>query len=163
MSSSLILILGLILVSFIAVGIFVTLLVKRILDRGSIPVAVLVDEQVPISLPDAVRIPLDAQLIVAFREVVNIEAVIPIQMDLPLDTVIETSVLGLGTIKIPIKALVPISINVPISSPVTVDARNIPITLRQDIDVRIPDLLLPLKTTIRVGIPVRPQRKNPPY
>lgn len=155
MSSTVLWVSAFVVTLFATLGLFVSMLVRRLLARGAIPMNVLIDQRVPISMPQTLRVPLDAEFTVGFREVVHAEGSIPVELDLAVDTVVETSVLGLGAIKIPIKAIIPISTVLPLSSPVTVDAPKIPIRLRQDIDVRLPDFELPLKTELRVGIPVR--------
>jgi hypothetical protein len=137
-----------------AAAITMTLLARRLKNAGPIPMDVLVDQNVPIALDQKLRIPLDAEFVIGFKERVHVEGHVPIALDLPIDTTIETSVLGIGRVKIPIKAVIPVSVVIPLSAPVTVDAANIPIRLRQDIDVRLPDFSLPLKTKLRIGIPL---------
>ena len=79
------------------------------------------------------------------KESVHVETVIPVDMDLPIDTVFETKVLGIGTVKIPIKTVVPVKMQFPFEGDIKMNMQDFNFKLQEKAVVKLPPLEVPVK------------------
>ncbi len=85
-----------------------------------------------------------SRILVEFEGEVHVQAEIPVNAMLDLDTVIETDILKIGKIRIPIRGQIPLSLKLPISGPMRVQVSGLPIDLDETLSVPVPALHIPL-------------------
>src|ERR1700722_14893748 len=100
-----------------------TILIKG----GSIPIGVRINQEIPIQLKENLEKPLNTQVTVGFEDYVDIEANVPVNAEILVDTIVDADILKLGKIKIPIKAQIPISLMIPLSTRVKARLVGIPV------------------------------------
>jgi hypothetical protein len=83
---------------------------------------------------------------------VELEADVPIRTELPIETKVQTNVLGIGAISIPIRARVPIDLVLPFKGRTRVKATGVPIALSEIGVARLPAIELPLRARIEARI-----------
>lgn len=127
-------------------------LVTTLLQNRQIPVLVDVDVRVPVVIEHALKVPVELNTKMAVDELIDIETSVPIRTVLPLDTSIETSVFGLGTIKIPIRAQLPVDFVVPIVGKIRVKSAGLPLHLKEEVIVQMPPFEVPIKSRIETRI-----------
>lgn len=127
-------------------------LVSTVLQNRQIPIAVDVDTRVPVVIEAALRIPVEINTRIPVDETIDIETQVPIRTVLPLDTEIETSVFGLGTIKIPIRAQLPLNLVLPVIGKIRVKSEGLPVNLKEEVTVRMPPFEVPIRSRIETRI-----------
>jgi len=127
-------------------------LVTSLLQNRQIPVLVDVDVRVPVKIEQALRVPVQLDTRIAVDELIDIETSVPIRTVLPLDTDIETSVFGLGTIKIPIRAQLPIDLVLPVVGKIRVRSAGLPVHLKEEVIVQLPEFEVPIKSRIETRV-----------
>jgi len=128
--------------------------VREMLEGRSFPVMVDVNTLIPVRIerPLDVDFKVDAKIDVDDR--IEVEGSIPLSIELPIDTEITTSVFGLGSVKIPIRARVPINIVVPLHTTMHVRASGIPVKLEEKAHVLLPVIEVPIKSRIDARIDI---------
>ncbi len=127
-------------------------LVAGLLANRQIPVLVDVDVRVPVRIEQPLRVPVELNTRIAVDEQIDIETMVPIRTVLPLDTDIETSVFGLGTIRIPIRAQLPIDLMLPIVGKIRVKSAGLPVHLKEEVIVQMPEFEVPIKSRLETRI-----------
>lgn len=133
---------------------------RTLLEDRFIPVKVDIDTRIPVEFDTELIIPVALKTTVDIDTDMDIEAEIPIRTELRLDTHIQTSVLGLGKISVPIKATLPLDFTVPINGRVRIKASNIPIDLDEEARVMLPPIEIPLKCRIETRIDLLSNLEN---
>lgn len=126
--------------------------VRDLLEDRFIPVQVDIDERIPVTFDQEMLVPVALQTKVDIDSDMEIEATIPIRTEMMLDTVIQTSVLGLGKISIPIKGTVPLDFSVPIAGKLRIKASDIPIDIDETCRVALPSIDIPLQCRLETHI-----------
>ncbi len=129
-------------------------LIKKMAEDRVFPLQVEVNQDLPVSFNKAIKIPIDERLGVNIEETVHVEALIPIKAEIPIDTVVETPILNFGTVKLPIRATFPLELTVPIKAHVKVSAVKAKIHLQDNLNITLPDLVVPIKATLKTDIPL---------
>jgi len=127
-------------------------LVTTLLQNRQIPIAVDVDAKVPVLIAEPLRIPVEINTRISVDETIDIETAVPIRTTLPLDTHVETSVFGIGTVKIPIRAQIPIDLVLPIVGKIRVRSSGIPVHVKDEAVVRLPQFEVPIRSRIETRI-----------
>ena len=127
-------------------------LVSGLLQNRQIPIAVDVDARVPVQIETELHVPVELKTKIPVDENIDIETSVPIRTSLPLDTVIETSVFGIGSIKIPIRATVPIDLVLPIVGKIRVRSEGLPVHIQEEVLVRLPAFEVPIRSRIETRV-----------
>lgn len=127
---------------------------KTIVADRVIPMKVNIDDSIPISFPEKISIPLNFTLKLSLKEQFQIKTSVPLSTTLPLDTVIETSVLGIGKIKIPIRGNIPINIVIPIKESIQVQSEAMNVQVQDTVSIDMPTIQVPIKSSIKTQIPI---------
>jgi hypothetical protein len=130
----------------------IKLAVVNLLQGKFIPVTVDIDETIPVAMGTQVEAPFEISTKISFNEEVFVKTTIPVDMNIPLDTVVETSVMGLGKIKIPIKASMPMKFNFDFSGPVKMNVQQFDFHLKEKARVEMPPLQVPIKCSIKARL-----------
>jgi hypothetical protein len=129
-------------------------LAQSILRDRTIPIDVEINQEVPISLAGTYRVPADLKLAVSMDDPIDIEARVPVRASIPLDVVVESSVLRLGTVKVPIRAEIPIDMEIPVKTRATIRSDRVTVRLTEELELALPQVVVPLKAKLRVNIPL---------
>jgi hypothetical protein len=130
-------------------------LLVRLLEvhkNRTIPVAVQIKQHLPIEFDQMLRIPLDFRTHIDIEKEANIQTEVPVQTQLEIDTMVQTKVLGIGNINIPIRTKIPIDMVIPVSSVVQVEIRDLPIVINDNIELRLPKLDVPVDTKLQAKV-----------
>lgn len=125
---------------------------ESLLINRQIPIAVDVDIRVPVQVEAPLRIPIELDTKISVDESIDIETTVPLRFDLPMDTVVETSVFGLGVLKIPIRATIPINLMLPIKGKIRVKSEALPVRLKDECLVRLPLFEVPIRSRFETRI-----------
>ncbi len=120
--------------------------IEGLLGDRQLPISVDVDARVPVLVEAPLRIPIEVNTKLAFDEELEIETDVPLQVDLPLDTVIETSVFGIGALKIPIRARIPVDLVIPIRGKIRIKTDALPVHIRDECLAQLPPFEVPIKS-----------------
>lgn len=126
--------------------------IASLLVNRQIPIAVDVDARVPVLVESPLRIPIELDTKISVDESIDIETLVPIRVDLPLDTVVETSVFGIGALKIPMRAIIPINLVLPIKGKIRVKSEALPVRLKDECLVRLPAFEVPIRSRFETRI-----------
>lgn len=126
--------------------------IEGLLGDRQLPIMVDVDTRIPVKVTDALTIPIEVATRLALDELVDIETSVPLRVDLPLDTVIETSVFGLGTVKVPIRAKIPVDLVVPIAGKIRIKADALPVHIKDQCVARLPEFEVPIQTRLETRL-----------
>jgi hypothetical protein len=140
-----------------AAGVEIDLLrekVLELLENRSIPVTVDIDERIPVTIADAMLVPVALETNIALDSHVDIETEVPIRTEVPLDTIVETKVFGIGRVKIPIRAKVPLDFVVPIAGRLRIQAEAVPISLDEEARIQLPPFDVPLRCRVETRIDI---------
>ena len=127
-------------------------LVSNLLENKQLPISVDVDARVPVRVEAPLRVPVEINTVIPVDEEIDIETTVPIRTSLKLDTDIETSVFGIGKLKIPIRAMVPIDLMLPIVGKIRIRSPGLPVHLKEEAVVTMPQFEVPIKTRIETRI-----------
>lgn len=127
-------------------------LVTTLLHNRQIPIAVDVDAKVPVFIAEPLRIPVEINTRISVDETIDIETAVPIRTTLPLDTHVETSVFGIGTVRIPIRAQIPIDLVLPILGKIRIRSAGIPVHVKDEAVVQLPQFEVPIRSRIETRI-----------
>jgi hypothetical protein len=119
---------------------------------GRIPIDVDVDQRVPINFDQPIELPIVLQTEVDVDHEIDLEADIPVDTEIDMDTTVETKVLGLGSIKVPIKAKIPLKMVLPIKTKIRLVIDDFPISIDDKMNVQLPPMETPLKTTLKAKV-----------
>jgi hypothetical protein len=120
--------------------------IEGLLVNRQVPISVDVDARVPVQVEEALRIPIELDTKLAIDEFIEIETMVPIHVTLPLDTDIETSVFGIGALKIPIRATIPLNLVLPIKGKIRIKSDALPVKLKDECIVRLPVFEVPIRS-----------------
>ncbi len=123
-----------------------------LLEGRRIPVMVDVDERIPVAFDATLDVPVSLHTDIDIDHDIEIEADIPIQTELPLDTTIQTSVFGLGNVNVPIKARLPLALDIPIRGKLRIRATDVPVSIEETAQVTLPNIEVPLRCQLRTRI-----------
>ncbi len=126
--------------------------VAALLQDRQIPIAVDVDTWVPVHVLEPMRVPVELDTRLAVDETVDIETKVPIRTELPLETEIETSVFGIGALKIPIRAKVPIDMVLPVVGKIRVRSDALPVRMKDEVVIRLPPFDVPIRSRIETRV-----------
>ncbi len=134
--------------------------VRTLLEDRFIPVQVDIDERIPVVFDTELEVPVALTTKVDIDSDMEIEARIPIRTELKLDTMIQTKVLGLGKISVPIRGTVPLDFIVPIEGKLRIKASDIPIDIDEMARVEMPPIDIPLTCRIETHIDLLSNLEN---
>lgn len=120
--------------------------IEGLLLNRHLPISVDVDARVPVQVEQALRIPIELDTKLAIDESIEIETLVPIHVMLPLDTDIETSVFGIGALKIPIRATIPLNLVLPIKGKIRIKSDALPVRLKDECTVHLPPFEVPIRS-----------------
>lgn len=123
-----------------------------LMKNRRIPIDVDVDQRVPINFDKPIELPLVLQTKVDVDHEIDFEADIPVDTEIDMDTIVETKVLGLGSIKVPIKAKIPLKMVLPIKTKIRLVIDDFPINIDDKMNVQLPPMETPLKTTLKAKV-----------
>lgn len=126
--------------------------VAALLQDRQIPIAVDVDTWVPVHVEEPMRVPVELDTKLAVDETIDIETSVPIRTELPLDTQVETSVFGIGVIKIPIRAKVPVDLVLPVVGKIRVRSNALHVRLKDEVVIRLPTFDVPIRSRIETRV-----------
>lgn len=124
---------------------------RKLLEGRQIPMAVDVDARIPVRLDGPLRVPIELDTKVPIDEALEIETEVPVRVVLPIDTEVETKVL-LGTIKIPIRAQIPVDFLLPVKGTIRVRSAGMPVRLREETTVYMPEFEVPVRSRIETRV-----------
>ncbi len=127
---------------------------RGILEDRALPIKVDIDTRIPVSFDEPLRVPIQLTTKIDFDEEMEIEGEIPFSTELPIDTDIQTKVLGLGTIRVPIRARLPVDVVVPVKGTMRIKASGVPIEINEVALVDLPPIEIPLRCRIETKIDV---------
>lgn len=127
-----------------------TLLETALKDRY-IPVTVDVEARIPVTLDGPLQMPVAVAAAVDIDTFVDLEAEVPVKAEIPVDTEIETDVPLVGSLRIPVRGLVPVEMVVPMKGRVHVKA-TVPVNLHEQATVEVPTLDVPVSARLRARI-----------
>jgi hypothetical protein len=127
-------------------------LLSGMLENKRLPMTVDVDTRVPVRIDAPLRVPVEINTVIPVDEMIDIETHVPIRTSLKLDTDVETSVFGIGKIKVPIRAMVPIDMVLPVVGKIRIRSVGLPVHLKEEVLVTMPPFEVPLKTRIETKI-----------
>lgn len=130
----------------------VSAMMSTLLEHRQIPIAVDVDQTVPVEVAAPLRVPMELKTKIAVDDAIDVETTVPIRASLPLDTEVEASVFGLGTIKIPIRANVPLNLTLPIVGKIHVRSAGLPVHLKDEVTVQLPRFEVPIRSRLETRI-----------
>lgn len=130
----------------------VSAMMTTLLQHRQIPIAVDVDQTVPVEVASVLRVPMELNTRIAVDDAIDIETTVPIHATLPLDTEVETSVFGLGTIKIPIRGNVPLNLTLPIVGKIHVRSAGLPVHLKDEVTIQLPRFEVPIRSRLETRI-----------
>lgn len=130
----------------------VSAMLSTLLEHRQIPIAVDVDQTVPVEVTTPLRVPMELKTKIAVDDAIDIETSVPIRASLPLDTEVEASVFGLGTIKIPIRANVPLNLTLPVVGKIHVRSAGLPVHLKDEVTVQLPRFEVPIRSRLETRI-----------
>jgi hypothetical protein len=126
--------------------------IREMLEKKSIPVIVDVDTRLPITLEGPLEVGVKLDTNIDLDDRIEIDASIPVAVELPIDTEVATSVFGIGSIKIPIRARVPLNITLPLKTSVGIRAKRLPIHVEETARVALPVLEVPIKSRLETRV-----------
>ena len=132
---------------------------KLIKDR-KIPIRADINERIKVELDKEVEAKFKVSTSINIDQKVHVKANIPIKLNFPLDTVIETKVLGIGKVKIPIKTLIPLDMNFPFDGEVSMKVNDFKIDLEEKAIVEIPPLEVPVNCQVEVKLNLESNLQN---
>lgn len=118
---------------------------EELLDR-ELPISVDVDARVPVLIEKPLRIPIQVDTKLAFDELIDIETDVPLHVTLPLDTTVETSVFGIGVLKVPIRASIPVDLVIPIRGKIRIKTDALPVHIDDACVAQLPTFDVPIKS-----------------
>jgi hypothetical protein len=130
-------------------------LAQNIIKDRVVPIDVDIDQELPIELTGKYVLPSDLRLAVRMDDPIDIEAEVPVRASIPLDVVVESSVLKLGSVKVPIRGQIPIDINIPVKTRAVIKSDALSVSLTKELELALPKIVVPLKAKLRVNIPLR--------
>jgi len=126
--------------------------VRDLLEGRFIPVKVDIDERVPVAFDAELMVPVVMTTQVDIDSEMEIETEVPIRTEVNLDTTIETSVLGLGKLSVPIRGKVPLDFIVPLEGKLRIKASGIPIEIDEKARVALPPIDIPLSCQLETHL-----------
>lgn len=120
----------------------------------TVPVKVDVDTHIPVRIEQPLLVPVEMNALIAIDEELEIEAMLPVRMEIPIDIEVETTVMRFGTIRVPVKANVPVDTILPIKGRIRVRT-SLPLALREVARVQLPPFEVPLVARLETRIDVR--------
>jgi hypothetical protein len=130
-------------------------LAQNIIKDRTVPIDVDIDQELTIPLTGTYKVPSDLRLAVRMDHPIDIEADVPVNASIPLDVIVESTVPMLGSVKIPIRGQIPISITIPVKTRATIKSEALTVSLTKDLELDLPQIVVPLKAKLRVNIPLR--------
>ena len=127
-------------------------IVHKMLAGTALPVTVDIDQVLTLEMDEPVNVPVHLDTKIDIDDTVEVDAEVPIHTVLPLDTDVVTKVLGIGEVKIPLRAQLPIQRMVPIKGSTRLKAIGLPIKVDAVAQVEIRGIEVPLKTRIEAKI-----------
>jgi len=126
--------------------------VRDLMRERTFPVSVQVDQRLPITFDEDLLLPIKMEARVDIERDIEIETVVPIRTTLELDTTVAPNVMGLGNVKIPIRATVPVDMKIPVKLPVSLSLLQLPVAIDEEVAVRMPTIEAPINTTLDMRI-----------
>lgn len=126
--------------------------VRQLLKDRQLPIAVDVNAKVPVRVEEPMRIPVEIDTRMSVDETIEIETLVPVRTDLPLDTEIETSVFGVGKLKIPVKARIPIDFDLPIRGRIRVRSEALPVRIKDEVVAHLPEFVVPIRSRLETRV-----------
>jgi|GEM_PF-6413981 len=121
------------------------------LAEKTIPVSVSINETIPVNMP-SISAPFRVETLLSFDQAVQVKATIPIDLELPIDTIVETSVLGIGSLKIPIRTKMPVHLDFPFEGPVHMKVKDFPMKLEEMAQVDLPPMAVPVHCQVNAHL-----------
>lgn len=122
-------------------------LVETVLKDRYLPVTVDVQARVPVQLDGPLSMPVSLKTNIELDEMVELEADVPVKAEVPFDTEVETTILRFGTVRFPVRGLIPVDVVLPMKAVVHVKAR-VPVNLREEATVEVPPLDVPISARV---------------
>lgn len=126
-------------------------LVETVLKDRYLPVTVDVQARVPVRLDGPLKMPVSLKTNIDLDEMVELEADVPVKAQIPFDTEVETTILRFGTVRFPVRGLIPVDVVLPMKALVHVKAR-VPVDLREEAVVEVPPLDVPINARVEARI-----------
>jgi hypothetical protein len=125
---------------------------RHLLADRALPVIVDIDQKVPLELAEPLDVAVELHTSVNVDSDVELEVEVPVRTELPIETKVQTSVLGIGTISIPIHARVPIDVVVPVKGRTRLKVTGMPIHLSNVAVGRLSAIEIPLRARIQAKL-----------
>jgi hypothetical protein len=126
-------------------------LFKLVKDR-KIPIRADINERIKVELEDVVEADFKVSTNLDLDEKVQVKATIPVDLTIPIDTTFETKVLGIGTVKIPIKTRVPMKMDFPFEGEVAMKVKDFKLELDEKAQVKIPPMEVPINCQVEAKL-----------
>jgi len=123
-------------------------------EGHSIPVVIDIDQKIPLQLDSALNLPVRLHTHVELDDTVDIQVDVPIQTELPLETDINARIPGLGEVKIPIRAKVPVDVVIPIRGMTRIKAQRVPIDINEIAVAELPAVEIPVRFRLEAKIDI---------
>lgn len=127
-------------------------MVHEMLEGTAVPVVVELDHTIPVELDEPVSLPIHLNTRIDIDDTVEVDADVPIHAELPLDADVVTKVLGIGSVKIPLRTKIPIHMMVPIKGETRLKATGLPVKVDAVAQVEIRGINVPLKGRFETNI-----------
>jgi hypothetical protein len=128
-------------------------LARNIIKDRVIPIDVEINQDITVSL-SGTTLPSDLRMAIRMEEALDIEAIVPVRTSIPLDCVVDSTVLKYGRIKIPIQGTIPINVDIPVQLQALVRSETLHVRLTEPLRLDLPEIVVPLRAKIRVNIPL---------
>jgi hypothetical protein len=120
-------------------------IVHDMLAGTALPVMVDIDHLIPLEMDEPVNLPIHLDTRIDIDDTVEVDAQVPIHAELPIDADIVTKVLGIGNVKIPLRTKLPIQMMVPIKGQMRLKAIGLPVKVDAVAQVEVRGIQVPLK------------------
>ncbi|MFT3706256.1 MAG: hypothetical protein QM817_01190 [Archangium sp.] len=126
--------------------------IEHLLGDRQLPIAVDVDTRIPVKVEHPLTIPIEIATKLSLDEQLEVETSVPLRVDLPLDTTVETSVFGIGAIKVPIRARIPVDLVVPIKGKIRIKADALPVHIKDSCTATLPQFDVPIQARLETKL-----------
>jgi hypothetical protein len=126
--------------------------IEHLLGDRQLPIVVDVDQRIPVKVEHPLTIPIEIATKLSLDEQIDVETSVPLRVDLPLDTTVETSVFGIGAIKVPIRARIPVDLVVPIKGKIRIKTDSLPVHIRDACTATLPPFEVPIQARLETKL-----------
>lgn len=123
-------------------------------EGHSIPLVIDIDQKVPLQLDAALDLPVRLHTQVDLDDTVDMQVDVPIRTELPLETDVNARIPGIGEVRIPIRAKIPVDVVVPIRGMTRIKAQGVPIDINEVAVAELPPVEIPVRFRLEAKVDI---------